>query len=101
MVTSANFISALDIEAATGLTNDLLRKWRERYGFPQLQQDAEGRKGYSAEQIEQLRAIRQLLSTGFTPRQLVGRSLAELNKLTAAMPAFNHQGQTGQVRNLL
>lgn len=40
--------------------------------------------GYSAEQIEQLRAIRRLLNTGFLPRQIVGRSIAELDKLEIA-----------------
>lgn len=84
MIKSANFIPAFDVESATGLTNDLLRKWRQRYGFPQLQQDEAGRKGYSTEQVEQLRVIRRLLNTGFMPSQVVGRSLTELGKLEIA-----------------
>ena len=84
MVNSLPLIPALDVESATGLTNDLLRKWRQRYGFPQLQEDEAGRKGYSNEQIKQLLVIRQLLNAGFLPGQLVGRSLAELDKLATA-----------------
>lgn len=40
-----------------------------------------GRKGYSAEQIEQLYVIRELLNSGFLPGQVVGRPLDELHKL--------------------
>jgi methylmalonyl-CoA mutase cobalamin-binding subunit len=84
MTESEDFIPAFDVESATGLTNDLLRKWRQRYGFPQLLQDGTGRKGYSSEQVEQLRVIRRLLSAGFLPSQIVGCSLAELDKLEIA-----------------
>jgi methylmalonyl-CoA mutase cobalamin-binding subunit/DNA-binding transcriptional MerR regulator len=84
MIETAEFIPAFDVESATGLTNDLLRKWRQRYGFPQLLQDEAGRKGYSSIQIEQLRVIRRLLSMGFLPSQIVGRSLTELGKLEIA-----------------
>lgn len=84
MNVNANLISAFDVESATGLTNDLLRKWRQRYGFPLLLQNEAGRKGYSSEQIEQLCLIRRLLNKGFLPSQIVGRSLTELGKLEIA-----------------
>jgi methanogenic corrinoid protein MtbC1 len=80
-----SIVSASEIERETGLNKDLLRKWRSRYGFPNLVQGMRGEPGYTKEQIAQLRLVRRLLNAGFRPVQVVGKSLAELTHLVEAM----------------
>ncbi|MBS1139102.1 MAG: transcriptional regulator, MerR family [Proteobacteria bacterium] len=73
-------INISDIERETGLGKDLLRKWRSRYGFPGPSSD-DGDTGYSRDQVNQLRLIRRLLDAGMRPKQVVGKSSQELEKL--------------------
>jgi DNA-binding transcriptional MerR regulator/methylmalonyl-CoA mutase cobalamin-binding subunit len=78
-------IDASELERETGLSKDLLRKWRSRYGFPKPLSGALGESGYSKEQIAQLHLIRRLMNAGFRPVQVVGKTLAELERLVEAM----------------
>lgn len=79
-----NLVSIADIEQATGLSKDLLRKWRERYGFPRPLPGEGSAAGYDREQVAQLKLIRRLLDAGFRPAQVVGKPAAELDRLYQA-----------------
>jgi DNA-binding transcriptional MerR regulator len=70
-----------DVERETGFGKDLLRKWRQRYGFPISEATAGGKVGYSRETITHLLLIRRLLEDGFRPAQVVGKSPLELDRL--------------------
>lgn len=74
-------VRAADLECETGLSNDLLRKWRSRYGFPKIVQLPDGAHGYTSDQIAQLRQIKRLLDGGLRPGQIVGKSIEQLDQL--------------------
>jgi methanogenic corrinoid protein MtbC1 len=78
---TANLVSASHIERETGFTNEQLRKWRQRYGFPTLESAANGRAGYSRKTIARLLQIKALFKGGFKPAQVVGKTGPELEKL--------------------
>lgn len=78
------FVQISDVERETGLGNDLLRKWRSRYGFPNPSQGGTNVVGYTREQISQLRLIKRLLDCGFRPAQIVGKELSDLEHLIRA-----------------
>jgi methanogenic corrinoid protein MtbC1 len=82
---SPRLVPATELERETGLGKDLLRKWRERYGFPTSENQSNGALGYSREQVLQLRSIKRLLDLGFRPGQVVGKSIAELDCLLGAL----------------
>jgi MerR family transcriptional regulator, light-induced transcriptional regulator len=77
--------STLNIEFQTGFSKDLLRKWRQRYGFPMLETGADGVNGYSPEAISQLVLIKRLLEAGFRPAQIVTKTTLELERLCSAI----------------
>ena len=80
-------IGATGLEQETGLSGDLLRKWRSRYGFPVPAYGSDhGGWHYSEEQIAQLRLIRRLLDGGFRPGQVVGLPIQQLEALLAELP---------------
>lgn len=81
---TASIVDATELEHETGLGKDLLRKWRARYGFPTPLHSADGEYGYPKEQIAQLRLIRRLQNAGFRPNHIVGKSLADLERLVEA-----------------
>lgn len=58
------------VEAATGIAKETLRAWERRYGFPTPVRDAAGERLYSAQQLQQLRAARQLIDRGARPGQI-------------------------------
>ncbi len=74
-------VPASEIELETGLGKDLLRKWRQRYGFPHLETGTDGKIGYSRSSIQILLKIKRLLEGGFRPAQIVGKSPPELELL--------------------
>jgi methanogenic corrinoid protein MtbC1 len=76
---------ACEIERETGFSKDLLRKWRQRFGFPSLEVATVGHTGYSRETIRHLLLIRRLLEGGFRPSMVVGKNLAELDRLCRAL----------------
>lgn len=91
-------VNISDIERETGLGKDLLRKWRSRYGFPGPSSD-DGETAYTREHVNQLRLIRRLLDAGMRPKQVVGKSILELETLVrlvacsiekCAWPASTH-----------
>lgn len=81
---SSQLVRSCDLERETGFGSDLLRKWRSRYGFPNPVGQIKGDPAYHREQIAQLKVIRRLQDVGFRPAQIVGKSLAELDRLATA-----------------
>ena len=80
-----DFVPSSEVELETGFSNDLLRKWRQRYGFP-LQAVSTARKtGYSRKTINHLLLIKRLLEGGFQPAQVVGKPVHELDRLQQAI----------------
>ncbi len=90
-----------DVESATGFGKDLLRKWRQRYGFPLPEATAAGRVKYSRATISRLLLIKRLLEDGFRPAQVVGKTPLELNGLrqvfAAVVPAPSLNGSTSRL----
>jgi DNA-binding transcriptional MerR regulator/methylmalonyl-CoA mutase cobalamin-binding subunit len=76
------------VERDTGLSKDTLRVWERRYGFPQPVRDENGERAYPADQVERLRLITRLLSSGLRPGRVVSMGLNELQQLVQeASPA--------------
>lgn len=73
-------IPPTELERETGLSKDLLRTWRLRYGFP-VPVESDGGNGFTREQAAQLRIIKRLLDSGFRPALIVGKPLATLISL--------------------
>ncbi len=69
------------VERDTGLSKDTLRVWERRYGFPQPVRDAFDERVYPVEQVERLRLIARLLSSGQRPGRVVPLPLPELLQL--------------------
>lgn len=83
-MTSLRIVRATDLECETGLSNDLLRKWRSRYGFP-IPVRIGNVLAYTGDQIAQLRRIKHLLDGGFRPAQIVGKTVEQLDELAASL----------------
>lgn len=76
--------SQAQIELATGLSREVLRKWEIRFGFPVPARDSRGRRLYCISDVQRLQLIKQLLHFCHRPRNLVPLSLESLNRLLAA-----------------
>jgi hypothetical protein len=81
-----NFVLQSEIERITGFGIEKLRKWRQRFGFPLAEYEADGRAIYSRESVDRLLVIKRLLEAGFRPGQVVAntavknlKSAADLN----------------------
>ncbi|MFS2012036.1 MerR family transcriptional regulator [Azospirillum sp. CT11-132] len=70
-----------EIEQATGLTREVIRKWEVRYGFPQPARGEHGERLYPADQVAMLRLIRRLLDAGMRPAKVVGLDCGALEEL--------------------
>jgi len=81
MRTAAPFVSPSEIERETGFGKDQLRKWRQRFAFPQLNLTVDGKAAYSRQTVDQLFLIKRLLEAGFRPGHVVGMTTLELEKL--------------------
>lgn len=84
-MTTLKFIQPADLERETGLSKDLMRKWRARYGFPQPVKLEEGRQGYPQEQIRKLRLIKRLLDSGLRPAPIIGKTITQLEHLISVL----------------
>jgi DNA-binding transcriptional MerR regulator/methylmalonyl-CoA mutase cobalamin-binding subunit len=74
-------VPVTEIENATGLTKEVIRKWESRYGFPSPGRDDNGDRLYPADQVANLRLIRRLLDAGMRPSKVVGLARLELEAL--------------------
>ncbi len=76
-------VPVVAIEAETGLSKEVIRKWEVRYGFPSPDRDENGDRLYPAEQVLQIQLIRRLLGAGMRPSKVVGLDLESLERLAA------------------
>jgi DNA-binding transcriptional MerR regulator len=60
------------VERETGLSEDMLRKWETRYGFPTPLRDANGERIHAAEQVSRLRLIKRLMDADFRLSRIAG-----------------------------
>ncbi len=75
-------LSIADIERETGISQDVLRVWERRYGFPLPQRNQRGERVYTVEQLDRLCLIKQLLGRGMRPGKLAMLDDHQLKKLT-------------------
>lgn len=64
-----------------GVSTHVLRKWESRNNLISPQRGENGRRTYSAEQIQLLRLVKQLTSSGISLAQLEGRNIEQLREL--------------------
>lgn len=87
------------VERDTGLSKDTLRVWERRYGFPQPERDAFDERSYPADQVERLRLIARLLSSGHRPGRVVPLPVQDLlalvHEAAAAPPARQTDTELG------
>lgn len=76
-----------EVEQATGLSREVLRKWELRYQFPLPMRGARGQRQYARDDAHKLQLIAQLLAQGLRPSNLVRLSLAELQQRHASSTA--------------
>ena len=76
-----------EIEQATGLSREVLRKWELRYQFPVPERGMRGQRLYQAKDLPKLRLITQLMAQGLRPGKLVPMSLKQLQALLASSVA--------------
>ena len=79
--TPCDAVPIAEIERATGLTRDVVRKWESRYGFPRPARDENGDRVYPPDQVARLQLIRRLLGAGMRPGKIVGLDQANLELL--------------------
>lgn len=90
------------VERDTGLSKDTLRVWERRYGFPQPDRDASDERSYPAEQVERLRLIARLLSSGQRPGRVVPLPMTELQMLVQqTLPAAPATSADSELHDLL
>jgi DNA-binding transcriptional MerR regulator len=80
-------LNQAEVEQATGLSREVLRKWELRYGYPMPLRGERGERRYSLHDVRKLTLIKQLIGQGLRPRNLMGFPLAELQALLQAVPA--------------
>lgn len=76
-----------DLERATGLGKELLRKWEQRYGFPHPVRTVRGQRRYPQAQVERLRLVARLIEGGWRPGQLLRLPEPELQALARNAPS--------------
>lgn len=99
---STELVSPADFARETGQDKDLLRKWRQRYGFPELHSDATGTRGYTRQQIVRLRLILRLQQAGLPTARTIDRPMEELEQYCATLaPAAVADASVGRAIGLL
>lgn len=72
------------VEQVTGLTREVLRKWEQRYQFPQPTRGERGERRYSQGDVQRLQLISRLLKSGMRPGAVVRQSEVQLQSLMDA-----------------
>ena len=98
-------LSLQEVEQATGLTREVLRKWELRYQFPNPIKGSRGERLYLAREVDRLRLLGQLVNRGIRISHLMPLSTATLHhRLTeapqAADPARVQRAIPELLRNL-
>jgi len=86
METLAQPMSLAATEQASGLPREVLRKWEQRYGFPQPLRDARGQRMYLPADVQRLQLLKRLLNQGLRPGKLVPLPASDLQALLARTP---------------
>lgn len=73
--------SIAEVERETSLPRATLRIWERRYGFPAPLRDDRDERVYPADQVAQLRLMRELIEQGHRPAKLVAAGAAEIARL--------------------
>lgn len=71
MSTHSAALPIASVERETGLSEDTLRAWERRYGFPAPSRNAEGARMYPPEQVRRLARIKRLMDRGHRPETLL------------------------------
>ena len=74
-------INQAELELATGLSREVLRKWELRYGFPVPTRGPRGQRLYTVDDLQKLQLVKQLLGPGQRPSTLVQLSMEQLQEL--------------------
>lgn len=83
-------INIQQLSLEVGVRVDTLRIWERRYGFPLPERDSRGHRCYSAQQVEELRVVKNLQLLGFRPNKVFALSAAERKEL------FQQEQQKGE-----
>lgn len=73
-------------EQASGLPREVLRKWEQRYGFPQPLRDARGQRMYSSADVQRMQLLKRLIHQGLRPGKLMSLTTSDLQALLAQPP---------------
>jgi DNA-binding transcriptional MerR regulator len=72
----------------TGLTDHTIRMWERRYGAVVTQRAANGRRVYSAADVEKLGYLKRLTDQGFSIGQIAANTIGELRKQVQSISAM-------------
>jgi methanogenic corrinoid protein MtbC1 len=75
-----------EVEQATGLSREVLRKWEIRYAFPTPVRGERGERRYALADVRRLTLIKQLIGQGLRPRHLLTSPMPVLEALVQAAP---------------
>src|SRR5436190_20101642 len=81
--TYSNLFPVGAVSRRTGLSPDVLRVWERRYRAIEPNRTAGGHRLYTESDVERLRLLAVVTSSGFPIRQVAGLPLAALRELTA------------------
>ena len=79
-------ISVRSVSAQTGLSAHVLRNWERRYGVVRPGRDKSGRRVYTAEQVERLKALADASRQGHRISDLAPLRTDEIRKLVSSAP---------------
>ena len=96
-----DYVLQPEIERITGFGVEQLRKWRQRFGFPPAQHEANGRAIYSRESVDRLLVIKRLLEAGLRPGQVVSNTAADNLKMAADLNLFKAEVGRSDATNAL
>ncbi len=86
----------------TGLTKEVLRKWEDRYGFPDPVRDASGIRLYPTWQVARLRELKRQVDSGVRPSRVVPLDSTAVGRPPAPVPkkAVAQKGRPGDTTDL-
>lgn len=82
----------------TGLTDHTIRVWERRYGAVVTQRLANGRRVYSASDVEKLACLKRLTDQGVSIGQIASSSIEQLREQVENMSDMSSAAVPGQIR---
>ena len=80
---------------ATGVGEATLRQWESRFGFPAPEREPSGHRRYSAEDVEQIRAVARHRAEGLPLRLAIERAEAPASR----RPTRSSRGSAAAARS--